>query len=209
MPQASYTVTMQSAGGAIGRARTRTGDALLRYEINLPAGNGGELTTRTSDTVGTATMDEAAHTISTSDVVNVFWDGGVRYGVTVGTVSGASVPFSGGSGDNLPAATTGLTITEQVTAVASIDGDNVQLIGFEFQLDDDTDTSEGHVQLRDSGAAEIAELDLEPNTATVYDIAGGDTNPFTGNPITELKAANGSTSQSATLVILNLVDSTP
>lgn len=204
MPQATKILTMQAGGESLGRPRTRSGGSVLHYEVDLPAGDGGELTTRTSDTVGTATMDEASHSITTGMTVNIFWDGGVRYGVTVGTVSGTSVPFSLGSGDNLPIATTGLTITEVVTATVAIDGDQIQMIGIENQVDDDTETMDAHVQFLDSGSAEIAELDLSVNTPLIYDIAGGDTNPFTGNPIESISAANGSTSNAAKLRILSV-----
>lgn len=209
MSNASYSKTMQGGGKSIGGAITRSGEALLSWTFSLPAGNAGELTTRTSDTIGTATMDSAAHTISTGMTVDVHWSGGVRYGVTVGTVAGTSVPFSGGSGDNLPVATTGLVITQQVSANVNIDGDNVQLLGVEHSLPDPDDTGAAHVQFRDSGASEIAELDLTPGVAVIFDIAGGDTNDFTGNPITNIKASNGSSSNSATLIIMSLEDATP
>ncbi|MBK9128182.1 MAG: hypothetical protein IPM13_10320 [Phycisphaerales bacterium] len=68
-------------------------------------GKRGTLTTRTSDTAGTLTM-ESGHGIATGNTIHVYWDGGKRIGVTVGTVSGTSVPISGGSGDNLPDAST-------------------------------------------------------------------------------------------------------
>lgn len=208
MPHASIAHVITGASKSIGRGRVREADAILEYEIDLPAGDGGELTTRTSDTVGTATMDEATHSVTTGMVVDIFWDvggtPGVRYGVTVGTVAGLSVPFSGGSGDALPVATSGLVITEQVDASTAIDGDKVQLLGIEHQLDDDTDTGEAHVQFRDSGGLEIHEQDLEPNKAYSWDIAGGDTNDFTGNPITDIKAANGSSTNASKLVIISL-----
>lgn len=203
MPQVSLSSVVQADGVRLGRARTRSGAALLRWEVALPAGEAGTLTTRTDNTTGTATLG-ASHGITTGMTVDVFWASGVRYGVTVGTVSGTSVPFSGGSGDNLPSTSTSLVITEQVSVTVQIDGDEAHVIAVEHQLNDDTDTSRAHVQFRDSGSAEIAALWLQPNKATVYDLDGGDTNDFTGNPITNIKAANGSSSQAAVLVILSL-----
>ena len=74
----------------------------------------GPLTTRTSDTAGTATL-EAGHGISTGDVVVVTWDGGLRENVTVGTVTGGSVPLTAsGSGDNYPAQDTVVTVRRTV-----------------------------------------------------------------------------------------------
>jgi hypothetical protein len=69
------------------------------------------LTTRTSATVGTIT-GPSGHTVTTGATITIAWaeDAGggtqiarIRRGVTVGTVSGTAIPFSGGVGDDLPA----------------------------------------------------------------------------------------------------------
>lgn len=206
MPQATSSTIMAGGGYQIGRGRVREADALHTYIVDLPAGDAGELTTRTNDTVGEATMDSATHGITTGMDVDIFWTGGRRYGVTVGTVAGTAVPFSGGSGDVLPSTSTGLTITERVDASTAIDGDKIQLIGMEHQLDDDSESANASVEFLDSGASQVVQVDLEPNVATITDVAGGATNIFTGNPITDLKAANGSSTQAARLVILSLED---
>jgi len=74
----------------------------------------GPLTTRTSATEGTATL-EKDHGIDTGDVVVVTWDGGTRENVTVGTVSGASVELTdSGSGDNYPDQDTIITVRRTV-----------------------------------------------------------------------------------------------
>lgn len=77
----------------------------------VPAAKSGNLTTRTSDTVGTLTM-AAGHGITTGAILDIYWTvsgGGMRRGVTVGTVSGNDVPFSLGAGDNLPADESAIT----------------------------------------------------------------------------------------------------
>lgn len=73
------------------------------------------LTTRTSDSAGVITAP-AGHGITTGATIDVYWmktinSGGydypvahIRYGMTVGTVSGTSIPVSGGLGDVLPTA---------------------------------------------------------------------------------------------------------
>lgn len=73
----------------------------------------GELTTRTSNTAGTITADSATHGVTTGQVMDIAWaegtnpvNGYVRRDVTVGTVSGTTIPFSGGLGANLPAQNT-------------------------------------------------------------------------------------------------------
>lgn len=68
----------------------------------IPASKTGSLTTRSSDTAGTLTL-ESGHGITTGSRLDLYWSGGRRLGITVGTVSGTSVPISGGAGNILPA----------------------------------------------------------------------------------------------------------
>jgi len=63
--------------------------------------------------------------------------------------------------------------------------------------------------MQDTGSASIEAIDLTANVPQVYDIDGGATNVFTGNPITKSYAANGSATEAMTLKILSLEDSTP
>lgn len=80
--------------------------------VVAPAGAIATLTTRTNATTGTIT-GPSGHTVTTGATITVSWaeDTGVdtqlariRRGVTVGSVSGNSIPISGGVGDDLPAA---------------------------------------------------------------------------------------------------------
>ena len=69
------------------------------------------LTTRTTATSGTITAP-ASHGVTTGATIDLVWSiysapyniAKIRRDVTVGTVSGTSIPFSGGEGDDLPAA---------------------------------------------------------------------------------------------------------
>lgn len=65
-----------------------------------------------SFTDNTITMSSSAHDIHTGDPVSMTWAGGYRYGMTAGTVSGASVPVTGGFGTAVP--TNGTTLTRVV-----------------------------------------------------------------------------------------------
>jgi hypothetical protein len=169
------------------------------------------LTTRTDDNTGTITMGDAGHGIQTGDKVDVYWDGGVQYDVTVGTVIGTTVPIDLGSGDVLPTDTppTAVIVSLRTQINLDIDGDNLVLLAIKQKYNSNTLTADSHVDFQDSGSAEIAEVDLEANGPQVWDIAGGSANPFTGNSITKAFASNGSTTDVATLQLLWLQDSTP
>lgn len=202
MPQATYGVSLAVGGVSIQKPVVREGDHPNSYEVKLPAGKSGTLSTRTSDTAGTVTA--ASHGLAQNDVVDVHWGtSSVRYGMTVGIVAGDDVPVSGGAGDVLPAANTAVVITKQVSINTQIDGDAIQIIGFI------SEGAKAHVDMQDSGNATIEEIDLAADAAIIHDIAGGATNVFTGNPIAKTKASNGSSSVEATLKIVSLEDSTP
>jgi len=191
-----------------------TFDSLSAYEIAIPAvsaNNVGTLTGRTDDDTGVATL-QASHTIETSDVVDVYWSGGVRYGMDA-TVSGNDVTVDGGAGDALPVTTTPLTVVEQTEInPLNLDGDNAAIVGIFYRNASDSG-AKAHVDLQDSGSASIHEQDLVVETANggldaITNISGGDTNVYTGNPITKGFASHDSAS-AGTLYVLAGIDSTP
>lgn len=205
MATASVGYSVSVGGISFNKTVNRTIDHPNPYEVALPAGKAGTLTTRTDNDTGTATLG-AGHGIITGDIVDIYWDGGVRYGVTVGTVAGTSVPFDLGAGDNLPIATSAIVMTKQVVINTQIDGDAIAIIG--IVLESTESTGKGHVDMRDASPATIEEIDLTANIPVVHDITAGATNVFTGAVITNTKASNGSATAAATLKILSAEDST-
>lgn len=205
MPKGTFGTSVSIGGSSIQQVVTREANTAVAVELTLPVGAAGELTTRTDDDTGEITADSAGHGITTGDTVNVYWDGGVQYGCTVGTVSGTAIPIDTGSGDNLPTLNSDVVVTKVVTAAVTLDGDNAQLIAIEME-DNANGSDAGHVRFEDSGDSEIAELDLVANVPQTYDLAAGISNPFTGNVITEIIAANGSSANAATLKVLALID---
>jgi hypothetical protein len=115
MPQLRKTVRVSVDTRVYTQDRVEEHDGDILKDPVLNAAKTGVLTTRTSNSVGTLTMDPG-HGIVTADRLDLFWadpllaDGvGQRYGCVVGTVAGNSVPLTGGAGDNLPLAATPIT----------------------------------------------------------------------------------------------------
>jgi hypothetical protein len=81
----------------------------------------GVLTARTDFDTGTITMDDSGHGITTGQTLAVWWstfgDGQIR-GMTVGTVSGKSVPIDGGTGSPLPDVGTAVTVADAIRFTA-------------------------------------------------------------------------------------------
>jgi hypothetical protein len=106
-----------------------TGESTLSAMPDVPAAWAGALTTRTNDTSGTITMDDADHTISTGARVDIYWSGGQCYGAVVGTVAGTAVPIVSVTGGTVfPAAATDVIVCETVEVPLSFDGDNMKAV---------------------------------------------------------------------------------
>ena len=162
-------------------------------EKTLAAGNAGTLSTRTNDTDGTLTL-AADHDIETGDTICIGWtdaNGVVKCArlATVGTVAGTSVPFTGATGDVLPAEAYSIVADEVVDLDADWDGDKAVLFGAEFNA------GAGIAIYEDSGnnvlKAWVAQAAQEP---LPYWSNSGITNPITGNPVDEVRIANLCTS---------------
>lgn len=178
-------------------------DTTIETAITLPAcvaaQTGGELTTRTNNTDGVITLATGHGIVSSGDLVDIYWSGGRRFGVTA-AVAGLEVTVSGGSGDNLPILnTTPIAVVTQVDTNINFDGDDMKVIAIVYRNVSDT-TAEAHIDFQDVGSASVHDLDLVHETASgglvrtvnVYNITGGDTNDFAGNRITEAFASHDS-----------------
>ncbi len=168
----------------------------------------GTLGTRTDDDAGVVTLS-TGHGIETEDVVDVYWAGGVRYGMTA-TVSTNDVTVDGGAGDALPTQSTTITaVVVQTDFEINFDGDDAQIIGVFYRNPSDTG-AKAHVDLLDSGSATIAELDLVHEAANgglshITNIAGGDTNIYTGNRVEAGKVSHDSQTAGTIYILVGQV----
>jgi len=203
-----YTSNISGGGITISAGKTRESDAAEGLTPALPTGKAGTLTARTDNDTGEATLG-SGHGVTTGMKVDVYWAGGRRYGMTVGTVAGLVVPIDGGAGDNLPSTSTPLVVTPQVQVTLSLDGDLLVLFGIKAEYVSQASAAKAQVSFYDAANDLIAHIDLNANQLTVIDVAGGDANPFVGDPITYVKATNGSATEACTLKIVRAQDSTP
>ena len=211
MPSITHAQTI--SGGSVTiqtQPVVRTSSGPIALEDTLSVAKSGTLTTRTDDNTGTLTM-AASHGITTGQIIDIYWSGGVQRSVTVGTVATNEVPIDSGIGDNLPADETAITAVVQKSINLAIDGDNTKILAVVLETIDKTLRTAANVQFLDAAADVIAEIDLVTNVPQVWDIEGGSANPFTGDPITNLKASQASTSTSETwtLKIVGVQDASP
>lgn len=205
MPIANLSLSVNCGGVLISKSWQREGEHPNPYEVELPAADAGALTTRTGDDSGVVTMEEADHGLESDDVVDVYWDGGMRYGMTA-AVSELAVTLSGGAGDDFPAKDTEVQVCLQVVIPTQIDGDQAACFALSLEYADSTSTAKGHVDMQDSGDATVKAHNLDANKPVLYDVDAEVANPITGNPITQSFASHNDTVNAATIKIVALED---
>ena len=146
----------------------------------LPVAKVGQLTTRTNGTEGELTM-AGGHGITTGDRLDLYWNGGSRRGITVGTVDTNAVPLTDtGSGDVLPANMTAITAMVPEEEEFVFTGDNAKGLAYyavhptvaaasqrkaTIVLAEADDTEAGYARLN-SGVASIWSIDRDSTVPT-------------------------------------------
>lgn len=127
----TVSVTIADSASVLGyqfpSRTTTTDDGAIIKAPTVAAAKVGQLTTRSDANTGELTMSPG-HGITTGARLDIYWSGGKRRGVTVGTVATNAVPFDLGSGDNLPTNNTAITAMMPTEEDFVCTGDNVSLI---------------------------------------------------------------------------------
>ncbi len=158
----------------------------------MAAAKVGQLTTRGSTTAGTLTM-VTGHGFTTGQRLDIYWTGGRRYGVTIGTVSVDSVPFTGGAGDDLPVLNTAVTaVLPTVLTPFAVTGDNAQSVATAIGS-----AVAGTIVFADSGNATILAVQLTSAIRSYVWVTGQGTNPLAGATVAKVFISHGNSGGSA------------
>lgn len=185
-----YKVTLNVAGSQYEIIQDVANDVLERAAPTVSPGAAGTLTARTDANTGVATLD-TGHGITTSDVVDVFWSGGKRSGMTA-TVDGDAVTVDGGSGTDLPATTTVLRVMKPVSVPFTVDGDEASSIVASSSV-------EGFIRLYDNTGTPVlvATFDVGKSRSVIWQADTGVTNPIAGHITTTARFTHGSSTATA------------
>lgn len=184
---ATYNRALTVADLSFGISATISSDVAIPFSLSIPAAKTGTLTTRTDNDTGVLTMS-AGHGIITGQRLDVFWSGGSRIGMTVGTVATNSVPIDGGSGDNLPLNNTAITACVPTEQAFAVTGNSVVVLACGAALG-------GAVTFADSGNALIFSKTLTPAVKSyVWCSVDGGTNPLAGGAVAKVFLSNASAS---------------
>jgi len=207
---ATINVNFECGGIRINKSYARSADHANPYQpADIPAAKAGTLTTRTGDDVGVITMG-AGHGLTTGMIVDVYWTGGVRYGVAI-TVDVNAVTTADGdhtAGAVLPAQSTALVVCKQVEIATAIDGDNASVLAVSLEYAA-ASTAKGHVHFCETDDTSVADFDLEADKPLLLDLDQDIANPLTGELIGVCYASHADTVNAATLKIVTLEDRTP
>lgn len=199
MPTGTIATNLAIGGISSQSIVTRTAAGEIGQEVSLPKAQAGTLSTRTGDTEGVATLG-ASHGVTTAATVDVYWSGGVRYGVTVGTVSGTTVPLTdSGAGDVYPAEDSAITVAVVTTLDVDFDGDKLVMLSA-------LTTKRGNVDIRTS-AASVKAVELLTNEAYSWAEDAGVDNPLSSSTIDCIRISNGDSANTSTGKVALLYDS--
>lgn len=204
MATGTLTIVASVGGTTVQKTITETGDHPNVY------GDGQTLIAMAAGKAATAWVYTAANNAACNiagghgyadPVLDVFWNGGLRWNCTV-AITGNALVLTGGTGDNFPAnATNTVVVCERQQINTAIDGDYVQLLCINM-------TQRGSVAFEDANQVSIKKIELLADSPYIYAQSGGEASPLTGDPIVVCFASNGSAS-AGVLTILSLEDSTP
>jgi len=191
MIQARFQRAFQVSGLTFNTVLTVEAEFAPPWSVELPAAKTGQLTTRTDNDTGVLTM-AGGHGITTGARLDVYWSGGSRRGMTVGTVSGNTVPIDGGAGDALPANMTSITAMVPSEEVLAVPGNNAQAVAVNCPVG-------GTVVFATSGNTEIfASVRTSANPTEVRVFSEG-TNVFAGQTVAKVFLSHGSSAGASTL----------
>ncbi len=199
--------TVGQLGGLVIRGTAgHSADGGQAHEIALPSGTAGTLTDRTDDDTGEATL-ESGHGLQTNDIVAVFWSGGSRYGITA-AVAGDVITIAAGVGDNLPAMSTAVVVTQMVDITGLFESDDLQAIvaGCDQRC---------HLSFIGSAGSPLLDVGLPAGEPWDWAADRGITNPLGGASVGVAATGrafgvyNGSSTTAATLKIGIVLDTTP
>lgn len=197
--KAAVSNTISIGGISFAQSFNEEAEAIEVREVTLAVASAGTLSVRTDDNTGT--FNGAGHGISTGEIVDIYWDGGARRGMTVGTVAGNDVPIDGGLGDNLPVATTALTIMVQNEEALDFVGNNLKAVAVKCP-------AKATVIFTGSDDAEDWAIVLEAATggSSGWWNLSGFTNPVAGDTIAKFFCTHGSSSAAQKITVAVLFD---
>lgn len=187
MASGTVNTTVAVAGLSIRGAATVTDETQIGTDGTLSAAKAGTLSTRTDNDTGVVTLT-AGHGLS-SGTYDVHWTAsGLMYsrrGMT-GTLSTNDMSLDGGTGTNLPAQSTSVTICLQSTFDCDFAGDNLKLLALSA-------TQPAVFDLQENGGTSHLAVHVAAGDVYLWKNDGNWTNPVAGDTIGRIVCSSAGT----------------
>jgi hypothetical protein len=121
MSSCSIQVRADIGPVSIRSSLVRSAEAQFGMELDLPAAVPGTIT-------GTGATLAADHGLTEGNAITIYWPSGRRYGLTIDSVDGQQITFSGGKGDALPAEGTDVLVSKERGTVFGFAGHQLTLL---------------------------------------------------------------------------------
>jgi hypothetical protein len=194
----SGTHTGASSIGGVTAYTTMTRNASSQEgpQVTVAAPPAGTLSTRTDNDTGIALM-AANHGLAENDAVDVYWDGGCRYGMNVTNVATDNVAIDAGSGKVLPSANTAVVVCKRTTVPVSLPASGVKAISLAAD-------KRAQVTLLDN-ASTVLHKHIPAGEAYVWgnddDDDAVDAHPLASNAITTAAVSSGDSTNGSTVTL--------
>lgn len=198
MPQAILTTTGSIGGIAIQGQASRTTDGQIGHEVSVPAAKSGTITSHSGDPVDYV-CDIPSHGFSGGEVVDVYWDGGQRYAVTVESVDGDDATLTDSAdvgGDAWPADATAITVCEHVTVDTDFVGNLMEALACVC-------AAKAEVLFWSAADAVLLAVPLVASRPYTWMYGDGHTNPLAGDTVAYATVTQGSTSAATVKIGVN------
>ncbi len=168
-------------GGSVNRSAS---GGISHSPLPLPAGVGGTLDTRNSDTNGVCGL-ASGHGYVNGDKLDVYWvgTGNIRYNMAA-TVSGDNVTVDAGAGKVLPIATTVVVVSKRLEVDVDFDGDKIESIAI-------ASNSRSHIWFITGADASIFPQEIVANELWSWVANQGVANPLAGAIIGKVQYSCG------------------
>ena len=207
--QMRFAKTIGGAGITIQKSYERTDENACGWVFeDIPVAKAGAGTSFTKVEDDEATVDLPAEHGFTNGDFDVYWSGGLRYGVPGTIATNALTLGPGGAGDVFPASETAVIIARQTERHVVVDGNEISALAMAMEFIPATASAKASVDFQDAVPASEGQVDLEANTPRDWDMASGDTCPI-GDLVLTAQISHADTVNVGTLKIIALVNSVP
>ena len=180
---ASVQKSLTVAGENFPQSSTVVADAAIVQSVSVPAAEAGMLSVRTSVGAGTLSVNNSDHSFSVNDIVDLYWNGGARRSVKIGTVSGTVCTILEGAGDDLPTQGTTVFISPCVLLESEVVGTKIKAIFLYTE-------NRGQITFMNSDDAEQFHKELGFGSAWEWLEGNGTQNPFKDAIVSSVLVSN-------------------